>query len=368
MNNKINIGIIGIGNCASSLVQGIQYYNNNNYYENINENYKKSIAGLMNPILGRYKISDIQVVSGFDIDSKKVGKDISDAIFSPPNNTKTFSDVPYQNVIVNKGPILDGISERMKNIFNTDDTQKELSEDGILDELKLSNTNLLINYTPVGSQKLTEFWAQIAIDARCAFINCIPVFIASNEQWVEKFKQANLPIIGDDIKSQVGATELHRTLIQMILDRGGKVDNTWQLNYGGNTDFLNMYDRDRLKSKKISKTEAIQSVLGHMRLNEEDIHIGPSDFIPHLKDTKLCDIRTDFRIFGDIPCSIDLKLMVMDSPNSAGCVIDCIRIAKLAMDIGIGGPIMPACAYYMKHPPIQMREEDARKQLEDFIK
>lgn len=368
-NNNINIGIIGIGNCSAALLMGLQYYGNN-FYENINENYKNSSilyrAGLMNPVLGGYKISDIRVASGFDVDSKKVGKDISEAIFSPPNNTKTFSDVSNQNVIINKGPVLDGVSDRMKNIFDIDDIQKELSKDEIIDIIKDTQTQILINFTPVGSQLVTEFWADVALDSKCSFINCIPQFIVSNQEWSNKFQIANLPIFGDDIKSQIGATELHRTLIQMIIDRGGKVDNTWQLNYGGNTDFLNMKDIQRLKSKKISKTEAVQSVLGDMRLNEENIHIGPSDFIPHLKDNKLCDIKIDFRIFGDIPCQIDCKLNVEDSHNSIGCVVDCIRLAKIALDRRIGGPIIPACAYYMKHPPIQMKDEDARKQLKDF--
>lgn len=373
MKNNIKIGIIGIGNCSSALVQGLQYYNyseeqNAIYgYENKYINNKMLSAGLMNPILGGYKISDIQVVSGFDVDSKKVGKDISDAIFSPPNNTKTFSEVPDQNVIVNKGPVMDGVSDRMKNIFDIDDTQKELSKDEIIDILKNTQTQILINFLPVGSQLATEFWADIAIESKCSFINCIPQFIVSKQDWIDKFESANIPIFGDDIKSQIGATELHRIITQMIIDRGGRVDNTWQLNYGGNTDFLNMLDRNRLKSKKISKTEAVQSVLGDMRLNEENIHIGPSDFIPHLKDNKLCDIRIDFRIFGDIACSIDCKLSVIDSPNSAGCVIDCIRIAKFCLDRNIGGPIIPACSYYMKHPPEQMREEIAKRQLEDFI-
>lgn len=368
MKNKINIGIIGIGNCSAALLMGLQYYGNNNYYDSINENYKNSIAGLMNPILGEYKISDIRITSGFDVDSKKVGKDISEAIFSPPNNTKTFSEVTNQNVIVNKGPVLDGVSDRMKNVFDIDDTQKELSKDEIIDIIKDTQTQILINFTPVGSQLVTEFWADVALESKCAFVNCIPQFISSNQEWSNKFKRANLPVMGDDIKSQIGATEVHRTIIQMIIDRGGKIDNTWQLNYGGNSDFLNMKDIQRLKSKKISKTEAIQSVLGDMVLDEENIHIGPSDFIPHLKDNKLCDIRIDFRIFGDIPCQLDCKLNVEDSPNSIGCVTDCIRLTKIALDRKLGGPIIPACAYYMKHPPQQMRDEDARKQLENFIK
>lgn len=366
-NNNINIGIIGIGNCSAALLMGLQYYGEHNYYNNINENYKNYIAGLMSPILGGYKISDIQVVSAFDVDSKKIGKDISEAIFSPPNNTKTFSEVPDQNVIVNKGPVMDGVSDRMKNIFDIDDNKKELSKDEIIDILKDTQTQILINFLPVGSQLASEFWANMAIESKCSFINCIPQFIVSNPGWINKFKSANIPIFGDDIKSQIGSTELHRTIIQMIIDRGGTVDNTWQLNYGGNTDFLNMLNRDRLKSKKISKTEAVQSVLGDMRLNEENIHIGPSDFIPHLHDNKLCDIRIDFRIFGDTTCSIDCKLSVTDSPNSAGCVIDCIRIAKFCLDRNIGGPILPACSYYMKHPPEQMREQIAREKLDKFI-
>lgn len=357
--NKINIGIIGIGNCSAALLMGLQYYQN----YNIND----SIEGLINPTLGEYRISDIQVTSGFDIDSKKVGKDISDAIFYPPNNTKTFSDVQNQNVIVNKTPVMDGVSERMKKIFDVDESQKELSKDEIIDIIKDSQTKILINFLPVGSQLATEFWADLSLQSGCSFINCIPQFIASNQEWLTKFEDANLPIFGDDIKSQIGATELHRTIIQMIIDRGGKVDNTWQLNYGGNCDFLNMLDRNRLKSKKISKTDAIQSILGDMKLSEENIHIGPSDFIPHLKDNKICDIRIDFKIFGDIPCKLDCKLSVEDSPNSIGCVVDCIRLAKICMDRKIGGVLIPASAYYMKHPPIQMREYDARKQLEDFI-
>lgn len=359
MKNKINICLVGIGNCVSSLVMGIEYYKN---IIDTNE----PIPGLMHPILGGYKISDIKIAGAFDIDFRKVGKDLSDAIFYPPNNTKIFSDVPFQNVEVMKGPILDGISDHMKDFFQIDDAQKELSKDEILEKLKESKSEIILNYTPVGSQKVTEFWAQCAIDAKCAFINAIPVFIASNSQWGNKFQDAGLPIIGDDIKSQIGATELHRTLVQMIIDRGGAIDNTWQLNYGGNCDFLNMLNRSRLKSKKISKTEAIQSIL-KKRLSEGDIHIGPSDYIPHLKDNKMCDIRIDYKIFGDIPCSIDCKLSVEDSPNSGGIMVDAIRVVRLALDNKIGGPVIPACSYFMKHPPIQMREHDARSQLEDFI-
>lgn len=356
--NNIKVCIVGIGNCCSSLLQGIQYY------KNINDG--SSIPGLIHPILGGFKISDIKIVAAFDIDHRKVGNDIGEAIFYPPNNTKIFSDVPIQGVEVMKGPVLDGVSDHMKEYFQINESQKELSKDEILDKLKESGTEIILNYTPVGSQNVTEFWAQCAIDADCAFINSIPVFISSNPEWAKKFEISNLPLLGDDIKSQIGATELHRSLIQMMVDRGGKIDNTWQLNYGGNCDFLTMLDRSRLKSKKISKTESVQSILEE-RLDAENIHIGPSDYIPHLKDNKLCDIRIDFRIFGDIPCQLDCKLSVEDSPNSAGCVIDCIRIAKIALNRKIGGPIIPGCSYYMKRPPIQMREEDARRQLEEFI-
>lgn len=356
----IKICIVGIGNCCSSLLMGLEYY------KNIEDN-SKHIPGLMHPVLGGYRISDIQIVAGFDIDSRKIGKDLGEAIFYPPNNTKTFSDLPFLDVIVNKGPVMDGVSDHMKEYFQVDDSQKELSKDEIIEILKETNAEIILNYTPVGSYEVTRFWADTALESQCSFINNIPEFIASDPVWARKFETANLPIIGDDIKSQIGATELHRTLIQMIIDRGGKIDNTWQLNFGGNTDFLNMLDRRRLKSKKISKTEAIQSILGKQELSEENIHIGPSDYIPHLKDNKLCDIKIDFKIFGDIPCSIDCKLSVEDSPNSGGCVIDCIRIAKLCLDKKIGGPFIPACAYYMKHPPLQMREQIAREQLENFI-
>lgn len=361
MNKDINICIVGIGNCACSLLQGIEYY------KNIKDN-SKHISGLMHPVIGDYKISDIKVVASFDIDSRKIGSDLSDALFYPPNNTKFFSDVPFQDVEIMKGPVLDGISDHMKECFFVDNNQKELTKDDILNILKETDTQIIINYVPVGSQELTEFWSNIALESKCAFVNAIPAFISSNNKWAEKFRMANLPIIGDDIKSSIGATELHRTLVQMIIDRGGKINNTRQLNYGGNTDFLNMLDRNRLKSKKISKTEAVQSVLGEQRLSEENIHIGPSDFIPNLKDNKICDINIEFEIFGDIPCSINLKLSVEDSPNSAGIVVDAIRCAKLALDRKMGGPILPACAYFCKHPPIQMEDHIARQQLEDFIK
>lgn len=355
---KIKIGIIGLGNCASSLVQGLYYY------KDVKDN-NDIISGLMHNSIGEYRPQDIEVVVGFDVDRRKIGKDISQAIFEQPNCTKKFSDVPILNVIVQKGPILDGIADHMHDYFQTDENQKELSKEEIISLLKESKTDVLINYAPVGSQKLTEFWAQIAIDARCAFINCIPVFIASNEKWADKFRQANVPIIGDDVKSMVGSTITNRALVQMIQDRGGKIVNSWQTNFGGNTDFLNMTSQDRLESKKISKTESISSLL----LDKDNyVYAGPNGFIECLSDNKISYMRIDFSIFGNIPCSIDLKLSVEDSPNSGGVIVDAIRCAKLALDKGIGGPIIPACAYFCKRPTIQMRDDDARNELEKFIK
>ena len=356
-NKKIKIGIVGCGNCASSIVQGLSYY------KNITDN-DTYISGLMNPVLGEYHPSDIKIVAAFDVDKRKIGKDVSEAIFLEPNNTKKFSDVPYQNVQVKKGPVLDGVAEHMQSYFQVDDNQKELSKDEILNVLKETGTQIIINYAPVGSQKVTEFWVQIAIDAKCAFINCIPIFIASNKTWADKFKEANLPIIGDDCKSQLGSTIVNRTLIQLIEDRGGKVTNSWQLNVGGNSDFKNMTDPSRLISKKISKTESISSLVTN---NDAYIYAGPNGCVDCLRDNKISYMRIDFKIFGNIDCHMDIKLDVEDSPNSSGIVIDAIRIARICLDKGIGGPIISASGYYMKHSPIQMRDEDARKQLEDFI-
>lgn len=365
MSNNIKICIVGLGNCASSLIQGLSYYHG------IKDN-NEIVPCLMHPILGGYKISDITVVVCFDVDRRKVGKDIIDAILSEPNCTKQFESkinmkLNINHVTVMKGPVLDGVSPHMKDYFQVDENQRELTKDEIISALKETETEVLISYIPVGSKLTTEFWADVCIQSHVAMINAIPEFIASDEKWANKFKQANIPIIGDDVKSMIGATYLHRTLTQMIIDRGGKIKNTRQLNYGGNTDFCNMLDRDRLKSKKISKTEAVQSILGEQRLSSDNIHIGPSDFVPNLKDNKICDININFDIFGNIPCSIDCKLIVEDSPNSGGVMIDAIRIAKIALDREIGGPVISASSWLFKHPPVQMRDEDARKQLEDFI-
>lgn len=356
MNNKINVCIVGCGNCANSLLQGLVYYKS---ITNKNE----PAPGLMHNVLGTYLISDIKVVAGFDVDFRKVGKDISNAIFSQPNNTKKFSDVSFLNVDVIKGPVLDGIADHMHNYFQIDENQKELPKDEIISTLKERNTNIIINYLPVGSQRSTEFWASIALESNCAFINAIPQFIASDLKWAEKFRQANLPIIGDDVKSQLGSTIVNRALIQLIIDRGGKIDDSHQINVGGNTDFANMLDQSRLESKKISKTESVKTLIPY----NVDVYAGPNGYISHLKDNKISHMRIDFRIFGDVPCSIDCKLSVEDSPNSSGCIIDAIRIAKIGLDKEIGGPLIGPSAWLMKHPPIQYSDDVAHRLTEDFI-
>lgn len=356
--SNVNITIVGCGNCSNSILQGLEYYKN---MSDIDE----SIPGLMHPIIGRYRISDIKPVAAFDIDRRKVGKDLSKAIFEQPNCTKKFCDVPILNVEVMKGPVLDGVAGHMTPYFQVDPNQKELSKEEIVSILKERKTDIIISYLPVGSQKATEFWADIALESRCAFINAIPVFIASNPEWAKKFKSTGLPIIGDDVKSQVGSTIVNRALVQMIQDRGGKIDSTWQTNFGGNTDFRNMTDTTRLTSKKISKTESVKSLISD---KDTYVYAGPNGVIDCLNDQKISYIRTDFKIFGNISCSIDIKLNVEDSPNSAGIVVDAIRYAKLALDKGIGGPLIGPSAWMFKHPPVQMRDEDARKQLEEFIK
>lgn len=359
MKDEIKICIVGVGNCCSSLLQGISFYDNLDIKENIH--------GLIHKDLGGYKISDIQVVAAFDVDKRKIHELLSNAIFKESNCTKIFKlcEDLESNPIVLKAPVLDGVADHMIDYFQVDNNQPELSKEEVVRILKHEKAEIIINYLPVGSQLATEFWAEVALESKCAFINCIPVFIASNPEWAKKFESARLPIIGDDIKSQVGSTIVNRALVQMIQDRGGKIVNSWQTNFGGNTDFLNMTSQDRLESKKISKTESISSLLTD---NNNYVYAGPNGFIECLNDNKISHMRIDFNIFGNIPCSIDLKLSVEDSPNSAGIVVDAIRCAKLALDKGIIGPIFSACAYFCKHPPIQMTDEKARKQLEDFIK
>lgn len=359
---KIRIAIVGIGNCASALVQGIEYYRGKE---------EKDAIGLMHWDIGGYKPYDIEVVAAFDIDKRKVGKDLSEAIFAPPNCTKIFyPNIPRMKVRVKMGKVLDGFSEHMKN-YPEEYTfvlseEKEPDKEEIVGVLKESGAEILLNYLPVGSEEATRFYAQCALEARVAFINNMPVFIANNPEWAEKFKEKNLPLIGDDIKSQLGATITHRALVHLFKRRGVKLERTYQLNTGGNTDFLNMLNRSRLASKKKSKTEAVQAVTAK-RLSWENIHIGPSDYVPWQKDNKVCFIRMEGKLFGDIPMNLDLRLSVEDSPNSAGVAIDAIRCCKLALNRGKGGILYSPSAYFMKYPPQQLSDEEAAERVEEFI-
>jgi myo-inositol-1-phosphate synthase len=355
---KIKIAIVGVGNCASSLVQGIHYY------KDAKDN--EFVPGVMHVRFGGYHIRDIEIVAAFDVNVNKIGKDISRAIYAAPNNTAVFAKVPKSGVVVSRGPIKDGINKYTAPLVPVDSQQKP---DDVVKILKESGAEAVINYLPVGSQAATEFYAQAAIDAGCGFVNCIPVFIASDPAWANKFKQANLPVIGDDIKAQVGATITHRTLVNLFLDRGMKIERTYQLNTGGNTDFLNMLERDRLKYKKISKTEAVQSQieLRGQHIDPNDIHVGPSDYVPWQKDNKVCFIRIESKHFGDVPMNLELRLSVEDSPNSAGVAIDSIRCLKLALDNKLSGPIIEPAAYFQKHPPKQIEDRTARDLVEKFI-
>jgi len=361
MGKTIKIAIAGVGNCASSLIQGIYYY------RNITNN-DELVPGLIHNVLGPYKISDIEIVSAFDIDKRKVGKDISEAIFALPNCTKVFcKNIPKMKAKVKMGPVLDGVPSHLKKY--PEDKRFVVSKEKPVDvvkELKKSGAEILINYMPVGSQRATEFYAKAALKAGCAFINCMPVFICSEKKWIKRFERANLPCAGDDIKSQVGATIVHRTLTHLFSQRGVKIEKSYQLNVGGNTDFLVMLSQNRLKSKRISKTESVESQLPR-RLSYDNLHIGPSDYVPFLKDNKLCFIRIEGRKFGNVPVELELRLSVEDSPNSAGCVIDLIRLVKIALDRKIGGVLTSASAYFMKHPLQQFTDEKAREMVEEFI-
>ncbi|MEA2087100.1 MAG: inositol-3-phosphate synthase [Candidatus Caldatribacteriota bacterium] len=374
---KIKIAIAGIGNCSSSLVQGIHYYKCGVPYKPAAESkikYKSAARakiGLMHWDIGGYEPSDIEVVAAFDIDKRKVGRDVSEAIFALPNCTTVFcKDIPETGVRVQMGRILDGIADHMKD-YPIQCTfvlaeEKEAAREDIVRILKESGAEILLNYMPVGSERATKFYAQCSLEAGVAFINNMPVFIASNPEWAEKFKDKNIPIIGDDIKSQLGATITHRVLTTLFKNRGVKLERTYQLNTGGNTDFLNMLERHRLISKKVSKTEAVQAVAGE-RLADEDIHVGPSDYVPWQKDNKVCFIRMEGRLFGDVPMNLELRLSVEDSPNSAGVVIDAIRCCKLALDRGQGGVLYSPSAYFMKHPPKQFTDAEAFNLTEEFI-
>ena len=354
MRKEIRVAIVGVGNCASSLVQGVGFYRD--------APPDQMIPGLMHPTLGGYHVGDIRFVAAFDVDAAKVGQDLSKAIAAGQNNTITFSSVPPLDVTVQRGPTLDGIGAYVADLVK----ESAVAEVDVAEELRKAQVDVLVSYLPVGSQKATEFYARQALAAGCAFVNCIPVFIARTPEWAERFRAAGVPIVGDDIKSQVGATILHRTLVNLFQDRGVKVDRTYQLNFGGNTDFLNMLERSRLQSKKESKTKAVTSQL-ETRTPVEDVHIGPSDHVPWLTDRKWAHIRLEGTGFGDTPLNVEVKLEVWDSPNSAGVVIDALRCAKLGLDRGLSGPLHEASAYFMKSPPRQMRDEVAREAVEAFI-
>jgi len=360
--DKIKIAIAGIGNCASSLIQGIHYYKNKDAHDAI---------GLMHWDIGGYTPCDIDVVAAFDIDKRKVGQDVADAIFALPNCTTVFCDnVPRTGTIVRMGRVLDGYADHMREFddkyaFVLADKPEPEKKD-VVRTIRESGAEMLLNYMPVGSEEAVRFYADCALEAGVAFVNNMPVFIASDPVWAKRFEEKNLPVIGDDIKAQLGATITHRILTDLFRKRGVKLERTYQLNTGGNTDFLNMLSRSRLSSKRTSKTEAVQSVAGK-RLDPENIHIGPSDFVPWQKDNKICFLRMEGKLFGDVPMNIELRLSVEDSPNSAGIVIDAVRCVKLALNRGEGGILYPPAAFFMKHPPLQFSDDEAFRMTEEFI-
>jgi len=352
--DKVRVGIVGVGNCASAFIQGLSYY------RNIQSN--EPCPGLMSASIGKYRVGDVEIASAFDISSRKVGMDVAEAIWAEPNNTFRFSDVPLTGVPVERGPTLDGLGEYLRDEIE----ESESAEVNVAEALSRSRTDVLVSYLPVGSQKATEFYAERALEAGCAFVNCIPVFIASDPAWSQRFERAGLPLVGDDIKSQVGATIVHRILANLFRERGVRLDRTYQLNFGGNADFKNMLERKRLASKKISKTQAVTSQLD-VPMRPEDIHVGPSDYVPWLTDRKCAYIRLEGTTFGGVPLSVEVKLEVWDSPNSAGVVIDAVRCAKLAMDRGEGGPLIGPSSYFMKSPPIQFADHEARRRTLAFV-
>lgn len=351
---RIRVALVGVGNCASSFVQGLHYYRDAKPDE--------TVPGLMNVELGGYHVGDIEIVAAFDINAHKVGQDVARAILAAPNNTHVFAEVPSSGVIVHRGPTLDGLGKYM-----LDDIEESVAAPvDVAAELKQSGAEILVSYLPVGSQQATEFYAECALEAGCGFVNCIPVFIASNDEWRQRFEAKGLPIVGDDIKSQVGATIVHRMLANLLRERGIKLDRTYQLNFGGNADFKNMLERERLESKKLSKTRAVTSQLD-VPLAPGDIHVGPSDHVPWLTDRKWAHIRLEGTAFGGVPLNIELKLEVWDSPNSAGVVIDAVRCAKLALDRSIGGALVGPSSYFMKAPPRQFTDGEARERTLGFI-
>ena len=351
---KLRLGIVGVGNCASSLIQGVAYYRS--------KESNTQVPGLMHVDLGGYRVDDIQLASAFDVSAHKVGRDVAEAIFAEPNNTYGFAEPALSGVKVQRGPTLDGVGKYVKERV----PEAEAAQVDVAAALRASATEVLVSYLPVGSQRATEYYAQAALEAGCAFVNCVPVFIASDPSWRARFESAGLPLVGDDIKSQVGATIVHRMLANLFRERGVRLDRTYQLNVGGNTDFQNMLERERLESKKVSKTQAVTSQMGEP-LPAGDVHVGPSDFVPWLTDRKFAFIRLEGTAFGGVPLNCELKLEVWDSPNSAGVVIDAVRCAKLALDRGLGGALDGPSAWFMKSPPRQFTDEEARTRTERFI-
>ncbi|WP_375457806.1 inositol-3-phosphate synthase [uncultured Enterovirga sp.] len=354
VSRKLRVGLVGVGNCASSFVQGLTYY--------ADAASNEPVPGLMNVDLGGYHVGDIEVSAAFDVSARKVGLDVSEAILAGPNNTFDFAKVPTSGVRVERGPTLDGIGRYMADeIQESDEPVGDIAA-----ILARTQTDILVSYLPVGSQRASEFYAEQAIEAGCGFVNCIPVFLASDAGWRRRFEERGLPIVGDDIKSQVGATIVHRALANLFQERGVRLDRTYQLNFGGNSDFRNMLERERLESKKISKTQAVTSLLD-VPLAPDQIHVGPSDFVPWLTDRKWAHIRLEGTTFGGVPLNVELKLEVWDSPNSAGVVIDAVRCAKLAMDRGIGGALIGPSSYFMKSPPKQFTDDEARERCRAFV-
>ena len=351
---KVRVAVVGVGNCASSLVQGVEHYRDADPEE--------SVPGLMHVDLGGYHVGDVEFTAAFDIDADKVGKDLSEAIWSGQNNTYRFAEVPPLDVLVNRGMTHDGLGKYLSEKI----TKAPGETSDIVSILRETKTDVVVSYLPVGAEQATKWYVEQVLQAGCAFVNCIPVFIAGEDYWGERFRRAGLPIIGDDIKSQVGATIVHRALAQLFGDRGVKLVRTSQLNVGGNMDFYNMLERERLESKKVSKTGAVTSIMGHV-LPEEDVYIGPSDYVPWLGDRKWAHIRLEGQAFGDVPLTAEMKLEVWDSPNSAGIVIDAVRLCKLALNHGVGGPLEEPSSYLMKSPPVQTRDSVARDRTEEFI-
>lgn len=347
----VKVAIIGVGNCASALVQGISYYRN--------AAEDKNVPGLLHVNMGGYHVRDVEFVAAFDVDSRKVGKDLSEAIFSPPNNTRKFSDVSNQGVTVKKGPVMDGLGKYLKGFV----IESEAPPVDVAKELKDSGAEVVVNYLPVGSEQAVRWYAEQSLNAGCAFVNCMPVFIASDKAWQKRFQDKGLPVAGDDVMSQIGATVLHKTLAKLLVDRGVEVSESYQLNIGGDTDFLNMLEESRLISKRISKTSAVQAMIPY----EVPLRIGPSDYVPFLDNKKICYLYLKGEYFGGTPVQIDVKLDVWDSPNSGGVVIDVIRASKIALDRGISGPLISPSAFAFKHPPEQMPYQVAKRRFEEFL-